>query len=245
MERTGIEPVTSGLQTQLMTRPHLTPIDRIGMTKPESAVLSDTACLRSTSVRSHRARTADALTGNEAMGPCCCAAEQEESQRVQGDIVAARELKQGRGWTVPSRCTTAHGAVAGGDLHRGTDVPPRRGGGVDRRRSQTPRRVASPRARGGRAAGTRHRWHGACGGRAHWAASSRGASRTDESGYRVLMGALASGGNVAEALRVMTTSERGRATTWAWRRAHRRESCIGTYSANRADTATRRRSGTT
>src|SRR4029453_13202279 len=96
MERTGIEPVTSGLQTQLMTRPHLTPIDRIGMTKPESAVLSDTACLRSTSVRSHRARTADALTGNEAMGPCCCAAEQEESQRVQGDIVAARELNQGR-----------------------------------------------------------------------------------------------------------------------------------------------------
>jgi hypothetical protein len=33
MERTGIEPVTSGLQTQAIARLLLTPIDRIGMTK--------------------------------------------------------------------------------------------------------------------------------------------------------------------------------------------------------------------
>ena len=34
MERTGIEPVTSGLQTHPLARPHLTPTDRNGMTTP-------------------------------------------------------------------------------------------------------------------------------------------------------------------------------------------------------------------
>jgi hypothetical protein len=37
VERTGIEPVTSGLQTHPIVRPHLTPTDRIGMTEPNSA----------------------------------------------------------------------------------------------------------------------------------------------------------------------------------------------------------------
>jgi hypothetical protein len=41
MERTGIEPVTSGLQTHPMARPHLTPTDRISMTEPKSAVPSN------------------------------------------------------------------------------------------------------------------------------------------------------------------------------------------------------------
>jgi hypothetical protein len=58
MERTGIEPVTSGLQTQLMTPPHLTPIDRIGMTEPKSPLSPNLARPRLTSVRSHPARTA-------------------------------------------------------------------------------------------------------------------------------------------------------------------------------------------
>jgi hypothetical protein len=39
MERTGIEPVTSGLQTHPIARPHLTPTNRIGMTEPYSGVL--------------------------------------------------------------------------------------------------------------------------------------------------------------------------------------------------------------
>src|SRR5919204_3955059 len=38
MERAGLEPATSGLQTQPIARPHLTPTDRIGMTKPYSAI---------------------------------------------------------------------------------------------------------------------------------------------------------------------------------------------------------------
>jgi hypothetical protein len=37
MERIGIEPMTSGLQTRPIARPHLTPTDRIGMTEPYSA----------------------------------------------------------------------------------------------------------------------------------------------------------------------------------------------------------------
>jgi hypothetical protein len=43
MERTGIEPVTSGLQIHPITRPHLTPTDRNGMTEPKSAFSSDSA----------------------------------------------------------------------------------------------------------------------------------------------------------------------------------------------------------
>jgi hypothetical protein len=64
MELTGIEPVTSGLQTQPITRPHLTRIDRIGMTEPKSTFLSHVIRHRSTTVRSHRARTAAAQIGN-------------------------------------------------------------------------------------------------------------------------------------------------------------------------------------
>jgi hypothetical protein len=41
MERTGIEPVTSGLQTHPIARPHVTPINRIGMTEPYSAISSN------------------------------------------------------------------------------------------------------------------------------------------------------------------------------------------------------------
>jgi hypothetical protein len=41
MERTGIEPVTSGLQTHPIARRHLTPTDRIGMTEPKSPSLSN------------------------------------------------------------------------------------------------------------------------------------------------------------------------------------------------------------
>jgi hypothetical protein len=60
MERTGIEPVTSGLQTHPITRPHLTQTDKIGMTEPNSAFSSNVTRHRSTAVRSHRARTAAA-----------------------------------------------------------------------------------------------------------------------------------------------------------------------------------------
>jgi hypothetical protein len=38
MERAGFEPAASGLQTHPITRPHLTPTDRIGMTEPYSAL---------------------------------------------------------------------------------------------------------------------------------------------------------------------------------------------------------------
>jgi hypothetical protein len=60
MERTGIEPVTSGLQTQPIARPHLTPADGIDMTEPKSAFSSNVSRHGSTAVRSHRARTAAA-----------------------------------------------------------------------------------------------------------------------------------------------------------------------------------------
>jgi hypothetical protein len=64
MERTGIEPVTSGLQTHPDTRLRLTPIDRIGMDEPDSGSLSNIIRQGSTEVRSHRARTAAACLGN-------------------------------------------------------------------------------------------------------------------------------------------------------------------------------------
>jgi hypothetical protein len=60
MERAGLEPAASGLQTQSIARPHLTPIDRIGMTEPNSHLLPNVTRPRLTSVRSHRARTAAA-----------------------------------------------------------------------------------------------------------------------------------------------------------------------------------------
>jgi hypothetical protein len=43
VDRTGIEPVTSGLQTHPIARPHLARIDRIGMTEPKSAVTPNEA----------------------------------------------------------------------------------------------------------------------------------------------------------------------------------------------------------
>jgi hypothetical protein len=43
MERAGFEPAASDLQTQPITRPHLTRIDRIGMTEPKSAVMPNVA----------------------------------------------------------------------------------------------------------------------------------------------------------------------------------------------------------
>jgi len=51
MERTGIAPVTSGLQTRPIARPRLTPSDRMGMTEPKRASTSDVARHRSTVVR--------------------------------------------------------------------------------------------------------------------------------------------------------------------------------------------------
>jgi hypothetical protein len=41
MERAGLEPATSGLQTHPIARPHLTPTDRIGMTKRYLAISSN------------------------------------------------------------------------------------------------------------------------------------------------------------------------------------------------------------
>jgi hypothetical protein len=43
MERAGFEPAASGLQTHPIARPHLTRIDRIGMTEPKSAVTPNEA----------------------------------------------------------------------------------------------------------------------------------------------------------------------------------------------------------
>jgi len=60
MERAGLEPATSGLQTHPIARPHLTPIDRIGMAEPKSAVAPNVARHGSTAVRSHRAHPGDA-----------------------------------------------------------------------------------------------------------------------------------------------------------------------------------------
>ena len=60
LERAGFEPAPSGLQTQPIARPDLTPTDSIGMTEPKSAVPPNQARHRSTAVRSHRARTAAA-----------------------------------------------------------------------------------------------------------------------------------------------------------------------------------------
>jgi hypothetical protein len=60
VERTGIEPVTSGLQTHPVARLHLTPTDRVGMAEPKSPVLSNANRHRSTKLCSHRARTAAA-----------------------------------------------------------------------------------------------------------------------------------------------------------------------------------------
>jgi hypothetical protein len=55
-ERTG----DLRLATRPITRPHLTPVDRIGMTEPDSAFSSNLIRHRSTAVRSHRACTVDA-----------------------------------------------------------------------------------------------------------------------------------------------------------------------------------------
>jgi hypothetical protein len=76
MERAGFEPAASGLQTQPITRPRLTSIDRIGMTEPRLAISTNVIRHRSTPVRSHRARTVAASTDN----PCECSA--TEDRRV-------------------------------------------------------------------------------------------------------------------------------------------------------------------
>jgi hypothetical protein len=60
MERAGFEPAASDLQTRPIARPHLTPTNRIRMTEPYSGVLLNVTRHRSTTVRSHRARTAAA-----------------------------------------------------------------------------------------------------------------------------------------------------------------------------------------
>jgi hypothetical protein len=65
VERTGIEPVTSGLQTHPIGRHRLTPTDRSGMTEPKSASVPDVARHGSTEICSHRARTDAAWIGNE------------------------------------------------------------------------------------------------------------------------------------------------------------------------------------
>jgi len=64
MERTGIEPVASDLQTHPIARPHLTPIDRIGMSEPKLALAPNVTRHGSTAVRSHRARMHAVQEGN-------------------------------------------------------------------------------------------------------------------------------------------------------------------------------------
>jgi hypothetical protein len=58
MERTGIEPVTFGLQTHPIAQRHLTPTDRIGMAEPKISFLPNAIRQRLTALRSHSARTA-------------------------------------------------------------------------------------------------------------------------------------------------------------------------------------------
>lgn len=66
MERAGLEPATSGLQSQPTPRPHLTPTNRTGMSEAKLADSLNVARRRSTSVRSHGARTAAAEMDNGA-----------------------------------------------------------------------------------------------------------------------------------------------------------------------------------
>jgi hypothetical protein len=65
VERAGIEPATSGLQTQPIGRPHLTVTDRTGKAKQKSVLSANLAPPRLTAVRSHRTRTGAAWTGND------------------------------------------------------------------------------------------------------------------------------------------------------------------------------------
>jgi hypothetical protein len=57
-ERTGIEPVTSGLPTHPIAQLHLTPTDGTGVAEPKSLVLSNAIRHGLTKLRSHSARTA-------------------------------------------------------------------------------------------------------------------------------------------------------------------------------------------
>jgi hypothetical protein len=59
MERTGIEPVTSGLQSQSIARRRLTLTDKIAMTEPNFVFSANLIRHGSTPVRSHRARTGE------------------------------------------------------------------------------------------------------------------------------------------------------------------------------------------
>jgi hypothetical protein len=60
MERTGIEPVTAGLQTHPIAQLQLTVTDRSGQDEPKSPVPSNVIRHHSTALRSHRARIAAA-----------------------------------------------------------------------------------------------------------------------------------------------------------------------------------------
>jgi hypothetical protein len=65
MERTGIEPVTSGLQTHHRTRHHPTPADQTRMVESISRSRPNVGRPPSTTIRSHRARTDVSYLGNE------------------------------------------------------------------------------------------------------------------------------------------------------------------------------------
>ena len=60
MERAGIEPATSGLQTHQDARHQPTPTDQTGMVEPSSLLSSNSTRHHSTALRLHRARTAAA-----------------------------------------------------------------------------------------------------------------------------------------------------------------------------------------
>jgi len=77
MERAGIEPATSGLQTQPITRPHLTATYRIRMPEPKSALHTT----RRDTVRHRSARTALArsLSSQTTFRQTCSATPQEVS----------------------------------------------------------------------------------------------------------------------------------------------------------------------
>jgi hypothetical protein len=65
MERTGIEPVTSGLQTHPIARLHLTPTNRIGITEPnQPSHQTEPDTVRRRSARTSLARPLPKLDGH-------------------------------------------------------------------------------------------------------------------------------------------------------------------------------------
>jgi hypothetical protein len=97
MERTGIEPVTSGLQTHPITRLRLTRTNRISMTEPKSACVSNVGRHRWTRVRSHRARTADAATGNIQGALSTAVANAGEVSHASVNSPRSRQISRGFG----------------------------------------------------------------------------------------------------------------------------------------------------